>query len=218
MEIGRLTDVDRDLVVSRIPKRVRKMLKSSQTYVAGGFIRSTIAGERVSDIDVFGPSKETLETQAGLLAHDIKGKLHVTANALTVLAHSRTTAQFITRWVFDNPEDLIKSFDFTVCQAVVWWQDKEWVSRCSTDFYPDLASRRLVYTHPIRNEDAGGSMLRMRKFLKRGYNIRVDSMAGVIARLVNKLRDDVMGDEETCSTVIAGLLREVDPLINIDET
>ena len=38
------------------------------------------------------------------------------------------------------------------------------------EFYPDLAARRLVYTAPVRDEEAGGSLLRVRKFIERKDN------------------------------------------------
>ena len=47
----------------------------------------------------------------------------------------------------------------------------EYVGLCNIRFYPDLAARRLVYTSPLRNEDAGGSILRVLKFYQRGYRI-----------------------------------------------
>ena len=59
-------------------------------------------------------------------------------------------------------------------------------------------------------------MLRVRKFLKRGYSIQAGSLAGVIARLVSSL--DFRGgyDEKDAAKVITGLLREVDPLRIVD--
>ena len=78
--------------------------------------------------------------------------------------------QFIHRWKYDEPTKLLEELDFTVCQAAVWWANDSWQSLCSTSFYPDLAARRLVYTFPQREEESGGSMMRVRKFLGRPVN------------------------------------------------
>src|SRR3546814_3214275 len=87
------------------------------------------------------------------------------------------TIQFITRWTFPRAADLWASFDFTVCQAAVWrTPDGHWCSTCIDRFYVDLAARRLVYTSPVRDEEASGSMLRVIKYVKRGYSIQVDSL------------------------------------------
>jgi len=213
-----LTKTDLHFVVSRLPKDVRKLVKENNLIVAGGFIRSVIAGERQSDIDIFGADKEKLEAVAYKFATERKGRIHKTDNALTLLCPPRIPVQFITRWVFDHPTKCAGSFDFTVVIAALWWENKKWQSCISEEFYPDLAARRLVYTCPIRNEDAGGSLLRARKFLMKGYTIQAPSLAGVIARLIKDLNTDKcnISDEKHTAFVICGLLREVDPAIIVD--
>jgi hypothetical protein len=134
---------------------------------------------------------------------------------------STPPVQIIHRWTYERPEDLIESFDFTVAKSVVWFDGKEWKSLTHDDFYADLAAKRLVYTKPQRNEDAGGSLLRVLKFYQKGYRIPLDSMAAVVARLVmgvdmTKL-DGVSAQlgstkEETLGVILSSLLYEVDPL------
>lgn len=61
-------------------------------------------------------------------------------------------------------------------------------------------------------------------FLSRGYNIQIQSLAGVVARLVGQLRTKEDGesplsitDEEGVTGVLCGLLKEVDPTAFTDE-
>ena len=215
-----LTKEDLRLVVSRLPKDVVMLMKTYPLVLGGGFIRSTISGEKVSDVDLFGRSEDVLRLASLELATGRRGRVHTTLNAHTVLTQSRMPVQFITRWLFDGCESLVKSFDFTVCQAAVAYKMVDgvmrWVSCCSEAFYPDLAAKRLVYTFPVRVEDAGGSLLRMRKFLSRGYTIQAPSMAGVIARLINSIDFGKAATEKDRALVISGLLREVDPLTVVD--
>jgi len=212
-----LIESDVCFIVSRLPKDIRDLLVKYPTLmVAGGFIRSTIAGERVSDIDIFGPGKDMLKYAAQEIALNRKGRIHETDNAITVLTSSRMPLQFITRWLYETPTGLVESFDYTICQAVIGLQDKKWVGYCSDMFYPDLAARRLNYTAPDRNEDAGGSILRMRKFLSKGYTIQANSMAKVIARLVYKIDFSKVTTEKEIARILVSLLREVDPLTVID--
>lgn len=226
-----LTD-DLHFVISRLPKDIVKMMKGETLFVAGGFIRATIAGERVADVDILGPSKDRLDYLAKSLAVERHGRVHGTDNAYTVLAPPRTPVQFIHRWLFADPDALLKSFDFTIAQAVVWWQPHDpegdrqygvWCSMVGPRFYPDLAARRLYYLSPVRNEDAGGSLLRVRKFMKAGYSIQARSLAAVIARLVGRINWDALpmdktggNQEDATALVIMGLLREVDPLVVVD--
>lgn len=203
--------------VRRLPKNVRELLKTTgpAIFLAGGYLRAIVAGERVSDIDLFTSTKLNAEAAARLLAGE-EGKVHETENAFTVFTRPMAT-QFIHRWLFATPTDAIASFDFTVAQAAIWWNGERWASTCADRFYQDLAARRLVYTSPARNEDAGGSMLRVLKFYQRGYRIPLDSMGAVIARLVNGVEgSQKIGEETWLAKILTGLLREVDPLIDPD--
>lgn len=211
-------------VVQRLPKDIRLLLSehSRKLFVGGGFIRATIAGETPSDIDLFGADKEVLASIAQILVSRREGaKIHRTDNAITILTPNRLPVQFITRWAFDNAIDLTKSFDFTVCQAAIGRSGNKtndpWDSYAGDRFYVDLAARRLVYTRPVRDEEAGGSLLRVIKYVKRGYSIQVSSLGHVVSRLAWKVHDShTAKTEEGMGIVLAGLLREVDPLLIVD--
>lgn len=222
MNTAALTQEDLRFVVTRIPKDVRAMMVDTGMMLGGGFIRETIAQEKPNDLDFFGPNKDVMLMAAKLLAEKRKGRFFQTENAITVLTPIRAPIQFITRWLAHRAEQVLLSFDFTVCQAVVWYNrdEKKWESLAAATFYSDLAARRLVYTHPVREEAVGGSLMRVRKFLARGYNIQARSLAGVVARLALAVRfDETPGsntDEQVITKVITGLLHEVDPLIVLD--
>lgn len=218
-----LTKTDLQFVLSRVPKDVRGIMTEKPIVLAGGFIRGTIAGEKIADIDLFTQDVLTADYASLQLSVARKGRIHKTKNAITVLSPPRFPVQFITRWLFEKPEYVAASFDFTVCQAAIWREPNEgrYMSICSPTFYADLAARRLVYTSPIRNEDAGGSMLRVIKYIKRGYNIQSESLAAVITRMVRgvdmqKLHHLAEGNEAEAARMFANILREVDPLTVID--
>lgn len=214
----KLTAGDLHHVLTRVPKDILKLIKEEKVILGGGFIREVVAGSQPNDIDLFGSNADTLQRLAARLGTDRQGRTHVTDNAVTVIAHPRLPVQFITRWCFENPLDVVASFDFTVCQAVIWFDQVslKFESSVANTFYSDLAARRLVYTSPRREEAVGGSLLRVRKFLQRGYTIQASSLAGVIARLVKGVENIGDLDEQKCAFVISGLLHEVDPLLVID--
>lgn len=221
-------------VLSRLPKDVRTLLKSHRLFLAGGFVRSVIAGEPISDVDLFGESRAYLELTAKTFALSRKGsRLHVTDNAFTVLTSGRAPVQFIHRWTY-GPADaarLVAEFDYSVAAAAVWWaphpgDSGEWLTITDPNYYPDLASRRLRYLCPVRSEDAGGSLLRARKFLAKGYHIEAGSLAKVAARLMQGVRgidsldlpelDHTETREQGLARILTALLREVDPLSVVD--
>jgi hypothetical protein len=198
-----LTQSDLNFVLTRTPRDIIKRLKdgAGMLYLAGGFIRATIAGEKPTDIDLFAHNPTFIEQVATSLTAERRARMHKTQNAITVLSPPRIPVQFITRWTFDFVSDLVFSFDFTICRAAIWAtlvhpaglneETKEkhpakyqFHSMIDNNFYADLAARRLVYTSPRRIEEAGGSLMRMIKFIKKGYNIQAPSIAGLIARTV----------------------------------
>lgn len=209
-------------VMVKLPKDIREMMKKHAIMLGGGFIREVVAGNPPHDIDLLGPSVDRIKLAQSELLHGRGNQARVlnTKNAITMVQAPRTTVQFITRWLFGDPKKLIESFDFTVCQAVVYWdsEKRKWCSMVSPRFYQDLASKRLVYTAPVRKEDAGGSMLRMRKFLHRGYHISADNMGAIVARLTRNVdwHNPQTFGEEGARSVLIGLLREVDPLLVVD--
>lgn len=209
---------DMHRIITSMPKDLVKLVKDHGLFLAGGAIRSIIASEAISDWDFFGPSKDVLELHARRIADERKAaRLIATENAFTVLAPPRVPAQFITRWLYDDAEALCHSFDFSIACAVIYFRDGQWLSVCDPLFYSDLAAKRLRYLSPVRNEDAGGSMMRAQKFMHRGYHISPESLGRVMARLTWKMRESGMTtDEAGQAKVITGLLREVDPLTVID--
>lgn len=223
-----LTVNDLNHVVRRLPKDVRELMTKYQNslFLGGGFIRAVVAGEEPSDIDLFGVSKEMLNTIAKELQATRGGekwcRLHHSKNAITVICMGRISVQFITRWTFPTAAEVCASFDFTVCQAAIYrdgaQKNDPWRSVVADGFYIDLAARRLVYTHPVRDEEAGGSLLRAMKYQKRGYVMQMGSLAGVIARLVRAVDSNkvAMKDEDKVRFVLTGLLQEVDPSIAVD--
>lgn len=225
----------------RLPKEVLNLLKNNprRACVAGGFIRAVIANEKVNDIDIFAASQIHASEMADYLAYDCANQRELldvqlergrnenptrrcstlpprtifkTDNAYTVRGFY-LDPQIVHRWTFDDVMDVAASFDFTVACAIIFWCNRlnKWEGYCDPRFYQDLAAKRLVYRSPIRNEDAGGSMLRVLKFYQRGYRIPLDSLAAVIARTVKDLDTD---DEEGCARFVTDRLIEVDPVID----
>lgn len=220
---------DRDLhwLARRLPRVVVAMLEDNvgKAFVAGGFIRSVIAHEPVNDVDVFTPTADKAKALAYEMASKSpEWKVIATENAFTVVG-GQLPVQFIHRWSFEKPEDCIASFDFTIASAAIWAVkngERHWSLEgvCDQDYYADLAAKRLVYRSPVRNEEAGGSMLRLLKFYQRGYRAPLDTIGAVMARMMEGVSEpglrSLMADhgltgEQAMARLLSSLLREVDP-------
>jgi len=240
--MNKLTWHDLQFALLRCPKTLLNLMKEpkykDQIFVGGGFLRSIVSGDEINDIDIFTVSKDlavelSLELTARKLhgpptnptyqgrQHEITTKdldklsehIHTTENALTLTAFN-PPLQIIHRWNFGSVGSVAESFDFTCCCAAFSYNGIEWESYCDDRFYPDVAARRLIYRFPVRDEEPGGSMLRILKYYKKGYRVPLDSLGGVIARLMNKVSFDAVHNEGQLADVITGLLREVDPAID----
>jgi hypothetical protein len=214
-----LLDEDLSWCICRLPSEVRDLMYApgDTLCVAGGFVRACIAREEINDVDVFAPSAEAARLVAYKFAADKKVQYRETDNAITLLTKP-LPIQFIHRWTFAKPEDVIPSFDFTIARAAFWFDkaDVRWYSSCDDRFYADLAAKRLTYCAPARIEEAGGSLLRVLKFYQRGYRIPLDSLAKVTARLLVGLHGPedklpVLAEEADFGQRIEGLLKLVDP-------
>lgn len=211
-----LNDMDVSWCVRRLPCDVKQLLidNAAKLILAGGFIRAIIAREEISDIDLFSDSPEHAEQWAAVLNQKKGRRLVKTDNATTIYG-TGLPVQFIHRWTYDTPRDVVRSFDYTICSAAIWWNGQAWSSLCHQTFYEDLASKRLVYLSPRRDEAAGGSLLRVLKYYQRGYRITMPSFAAVLNRLVAAIDPETMREESLRQDVILGLLREVDPLVAV---
>ena len=220
---------DLNWAVRLLPVRLRnQMIKYGPRLVlGGGHIRSTVSGEKPNDLDLFTQTPEDAKLFAKELADEAKKKPYETGNAISVKLSPRHFVQYIHRWSFPTPQYLIESFDFTIACSALWFESGKWTSLIDDEFYADLAAKRLVYRSPDRNEDAGGSVLRVLKFYQRGFRIPLDSLGSVLARLVDAVDlrgvevieghgGTAIGDttEKRWASVITGLLREVDPQID----
>lgn len=233
--MNKLDRQDLAWAVRRLPKKLKAIMQEhswiGKIYVGGGFLRASIAREEINDVDVFVQSKHDAELLANKLT-DKKEDIHKTDNAYTI--KGKLPIQIIDRWLFTKPEDVANSFDFTIACAVIYFHEAitihglhqldetkhilKWGSYIDERFYVDLAAKRLTYRNPVRNEDAGGSLLRVLKFYQKGYRIPLDSMGMVIARTMSAVNlDSISGglsEVEVIGKIVTGLLREVDPSID----
>ncbi len=209
----KLKDKDIQNIVEQLPKALMELMEDDNVFLAGGAIRAIIAGEEVKDFGLFTSSAEKAREYAEILSEKFNNEGYLeTENAFTVKdkLDSIPDIQFIHRWTFTNELELIGSFDYTIAQAAIWFENGDWKSVAAPSFYDDLEAKQLVYTAPDREEEPGGSLLRMRKFLRMGYDISSYDMAKVISRLLNgvDLKDLADFEENERASIINDLLTD----------
>jgi hypothetical protein len=105
--------------------------------------------------------------------------------------HEVQPVQFVERCFYPTHEELIESFDWSVCQCAVYATRKmsgvQWEGICTKAFGEDIQAGKLHYTAPERDEDPGASILRMVKLTHRGFKPTEDSIARCIGRFAAEL-------------------------------
>lgn len=180
---------DLHAALTALPPNLKQAMEETgqRVFVAGGFLRAIVAREPINDIDVF--SEATVDANLFMLKCVQTEKIHTTPNAFSL--DTKPPIQIIRNWNFATARACIESFDFSICQAAIWYHLGQWNSACSDNFYPDLAARRLRYNDSNRKGESTpvNSAVRLLKFYERGYVTTGDSLARVI-RHVGKVGGD----------------------------
>lgn len=164
---------------SRLERMVKYLPKDA--FIAGGFLRSMIAGEDEldGDVDFFFKTEDAFEKVLSMIkeppdkvfnyytlpenkVHDFKKFRIVDCESA---ANFRPNLQLVRLFWFDGPEHVIDSFDFTVCQFVtdgktLWFGPKS---------FEDVQSRTLRWHR--ETGDAIAALNRIIKYQHKGYKI-----------------------------------------------
>jgi len=193
------SDVKR--IVGRLPECLKLLMASppfiGKVSIAGGFIRSILANQDINDIDVFVSDLEVADKVCNFVMNNFAmnylGNLRASysENACT-LFHAGIPIQIITKWLYKTPQEVIDDFDFTICQAAIYYHENDgFIGICDNDFYPSLYGKELIFTSPVGEHHPMGSLFRYLKFAKLGYYIESDSFFSLIAKAIKSL--DIKG-------------------------
>lgn len=148
-------------------------------WIAGGCMRSFLVGEKAKDIDIFTAEPDRV---IEFLASKEGFKKTFGNDFFQNFKHKDLTYQVIKKYVYQNPQDTIDSFDFTLISAA--YSKEGFISH--ERFYLDNAQKRLV----IHNLPLPLSTLkRSLKYTSRGYRLCPVSLSR-LARAINELKID----------------------------
>jgi len=194
-----MNEIDANKLFDSLPMVVKTTLLKFQgkVFVGGGCLRDNILGEDIKDIDIFSTYGIQEEVKEYLKS---KAYSYFTSNnATSFYIKGESIIQLITKWTYQNAKEMIEDFDFTINQIGLYVLENKPYVVYLDEFLEDIKTKRLTYTRPIRNEHCAGSLLRMVKFLGRGYTIDKESLSALIGRLVSVL-PDVSKESSTSDT------------------
>lgn len=148
-------------------------LKHLDGVIAGGAITSIVSGRKINDFDIYFKNKEQCEKAIDyLINHKDWNTVSNTDNAVTFKRTGLVTSmivQFIKsdKLLFEDPKDLINSFDFTINMAA--FEIKSGKLYMHENFKEHIMQRKLIFNentiYPII------SMHRAIKYIQRGYKL-----------------------------------------------
>ena len=173
----------RDLLLQHIKKddTLVRLMKDNPggIFISGGFPVCSLIDSPISDIDIFGRDRVSLFEAARV--YGLYSPRHLMEpTKYTVSVNGKIgRVQFVVKEIYQSAQACIDSFDFSVCQAAIWFENGEWQTTCSPHFYHDIKARRLRFVNQERvNESPGASLWRAAKYAERGFKLsRNDKLA-----------------------------------------
>jgi len=154
-------------------------------FIAGGACTSIFSNTKINDLDVYCRDIDSFCKMSNFFSKvDGDGNYvnHLLAETLNADTYKckNTTVQLIKKY-FLPPEQLIEKFDFTICMCAYDVQADEFVM--GKDFIYDLSKRSLRFTG--KTEYPIASLCRMKKFLKRDFNVSAVDMIAIALSINN---------------------------------
>lgn len=189
MYIKMLDSIKLRKLLELLPRTVLETLKRFPGLaLAGGSIGDVLRGEMPRDYDLWwsGPRltpKTTREIQESLATPETT--ITAVGNLLRFMSPT-IKVDLVRHHPFGDTTGLVQGFDFTVCQAALFYDTHKatFVCTCSDRFYPDNCNRVLVL-NPDRNRASDGNLIfRLVKYLGKGFHILEDQVVGTTEAVV----------------------------------
>lgn len=175
--MAELTVADVKLLREKIPTTLWEMIGNAQAYIAGGFIRDTLAGDTPKDLDIFSPymPKDFWILNAGYtVGIEVSAIKAATRTVQFTFPNFPYPVQIIQR---TDPLQCVRSeFDFTV-NSVAIDQQSSWAH---DDFYAHLKDKLLVVAND-KSLRARTILHRMFRLVAKGYTVDNLSLAKIIS-------------------------------------
>ena len=177
----------------------------SDVWVAGGSVRAWFASERIYDIDLFF-SDEAVRNFALKYILEKGGELVYENGNVDKVKYNDRIFDFCKKY-YDDAEDCIDEFDYTVSQAAVTVD--EFV--CDDRFFMDLASKRLAFN---KITYSASTLYRFQKYVRKGYWMCKGEMVKLIQAL--QLDETDFTEENAEQTIEDHSSAEGNPFPGID--
>jgi hypothetical protein len=171
--------------MTRLPKNF-DIFELSGCFIAGGAILSIATKNDINDYDIYPKNFEGFKQVLTKLSESFNATIvNISERAITykcIIDSKFVTAQVMLFDWFDTANKIFDYFDFTVCMGAYDCDSKKYIFH--EEFYPDIASKTLRFNHNTKYPL--GSLIRVQKYTKKGFNIGRFEYAKIALTLSNK--------------------------------
>lgn len=163
-----------------------RKVESHGGVVCGGFARwmSGLGPDSpADDVDIYVPNREVESKIINCLGRYQEYLVHTSwtypdmlIENISTLKHKDVVSRFgfkiqFIRMPFEDPEDILDTFDFPVCKAYLNLRD--WTARYTIDYISDITEGKLRYIHDINSEKLYLICTRLSKYLFKGFKLDI---------------------------------------------
>jgi hypothetical protein len=148
--------------------KLHDLLVETHALIAGGAIRAVFAREFISDYDVYFKRQSDLDFFVGRI-EDLDFNLMFYSDTAKSYKKDDVKIQviLIPELLLEDPKDIIKQFDYTVCMGAYDFDTSTFV--LDDNFLEHIARKELYYN--VNGKYPLSSLFRLKKYFKKDYRI-----------------------------------------------
>jgi hypothetical protein len=183
-------------------KGLRKYIKNTKGFIAGGCFKDIFSGKKLRDVDIFFPTEEDYNKALEIYTKKCKGKkgglreIYSNDNCTGYRDSKRGINIELIKSIFGNPEDVINQFDFTVVQAAYFNPEGEEPIQFiyHPQFFEHLTLKRLVVNSDNIVKPVS-TLNRAFKYAGYGFGLCRESKVTLTKAVIERgVVDDINGD------------------------
>lgn len=162
---------------------LKELFHDLDFIIAGGCFTQLFLGNKPNDIDVFFKNENQMNIAVSRIKNNSNFKITFENDYVLNSFKNNQKIQLIKKYFFENPEDILQSFDFTIVKFAYNGEEIFYHDR----FFKDLAKKRLVIDKNLMKPL--GTLKRSYKYTKRGFTLCPKAMAR-LAKNIQELNID----------------------------
>ena len=155
------------------------VLKENNAMIAGGALVSLAKDTKINDLDIYVRSKADCYLIITQLASNWSCVAKTNRSCVLRQKHNEISLNIIYFDVFNNLKEVFSAFDYECCK--IGYDFKSNVVETGENCWRDLTTNTLTYTGNSRFPI--GALMRMQKYIKKGYTIDVESILKLVRDL-----------------------------------